>query len=189
MLADLLGAELILEKAETNPFLADFYGDKGRWALQTQLAFLITRHQQQVSVRQMNLFHQKVVADYILEKDAIFARLTLDEREYKLYQHIANYLSNEAATPDLVVFLQSSPERLLTNINIRDIKYEREITQEYLEQLCETYNHFFKSWTKCPLLVVNASLIDFVHCPEDQRKLVDRILTMPEVGRVNYPEV
>ena len=123
----------MLEKPEENPFLPDFYSDRKRWALQTQLTFLLTRHRQYMELSQMDLFQRAVVTDYIFDKDAIFARLTLNEREFDLYSRIAEQLAADIVTPDLVVYLQSSPERLLTNIRIRDIRYEREIDIEYLE--------------------------------------------------------
>lgn len=188
LLADLVGAELVLEEPAVNPFLPDFYTDLDRWALQTQLSFLISRHQQQVKLRQMNLFQNRIVTDYIFEKDAIFARLTLKGRELELYRRISELLTQEVARPDLVVYLQSTPERLLANIRIRDVEYERGIEEEYLTELCATYNRFFAHWTRSSLLTVNASAVDFIHHPDHQKRLIDRILSMSDAGRGVFPE-
>jgi deoxyadenosine/deoxycytidine kinase len=188
LLADLVGADLVLEEPEDNPFLPDFYSDSERWSLQTQLSFLISRHQQQVKMRQMGLFQNRVVSDYIFEKDAIFARLTLKNRDLELYRRISELLTPETARPDLVVFLQASPEHLLANIRIRDLEYERDITLDYLTELCATYNRFFAHWNRSALLTVRASALDFINNPDHQKRLIDRILSVTDSVRGVYPE-
>jgi len=188
LLADLVGAELVLEEPEQNPFLPDFYADPERWALQTQLSFLISRHQQQVKLRQMNLFQNRIITDYIFEKDAIFARLTLKGRELELYRRISELLTPEIAVPDLVVYLQSTPQHLLANIRIRDVDYERNLELDYLIDLCSTYNRFFTHWNRCPLLIVKTTQIDFISNAEHQKRLIDRILAAPANSRSVFPE-
>lgn len=184
ILAEKLDAELILEKPEDNPFLPDYYENRKRWALQTQLVFLLSRHRAQIDLKQRNMFHQRIITDYIYEKDAIFARLALDEREFKLYSLIADRLAADVVNPDLVVFLQSSPERLLTNIKIRDRSYEREMEGEYIRKLCEIYNVFFRNWDRTPLLVIRATEIDFVNNEDHRNKLVKTILEMESGHKV-----
>lgn len=168
ILAQELDAEMVLEEEITNPFLADFYRDPNRFALCTQLTFLLSRHQQQSKLRQLNLFNKIVISDYIFEKDRIFAHLNLEDRELEIYNRVETLLSGDIPTPDLVIYLQASPERLLTNIRVRDIDYERAVTLNYLEHINEAYRTFFFNWDKSPLLIVNASKIDLTnnerHC-------------------------
>jgi len=185
ILAKELEAQLVLEQPEENPFLPDYYKDRDRWALQTQLIFLLSRHREQIALKQLNMFQEGVVTDYIYEKDAIFAKLALDEREYNLYSLIANRLSADIVNPNLIVYLQSTPERLLTNIRLRDREYEREMSKNYIEDLCELYNRFFSAWDRSPVLVVRTTEIDFVGNERHQRKLVEKVETLFE-GRVVF---
>ncbi|MBM3327291.1 MAG: deoxynucleoside kinase [Calditrichaeota bacterium] len=172
ILAEELDAELILEEPAANPFLMDFYRDPRRWGLQTQITFLLSRHRQMADLRQRSLFNRTIIADYLFDKDRIFAALNLEDREFALYQNLAEALAGDIPEPDLVVYLQAPPERLLTNIRIRDLEYERSLNIDYLQSLCETYNRFFIHWDRSPLLIVNAARIDFVKNETHRARLI-----------------
>lgn len=176
MVADKLKAELILEQFEANPFLEKFYNDPKRFAFQTQMFFLINRFQQLQNLIQENLFNKYLVADYIFEKDQIFAYLNLNKDELKLYESIFPLIKKEIRKPDLVVYLQVSTERLFYNIRQRARKIEREITRNYIRDLNETYNEYFFRYTETPLLIVNASEIDFVKNKNDFDELFKQIM-------------
>ncbi len=174
-LKDRLNAEFVLEQFETNPFLENFYSDRKRFAFQTQMFFLINRYKQQEVLNQGNLFTEYLVADYIFEKDRIFAHLNLSGEEIKLYESIFPLLSRTLRKPDLVVYLQSSVDRLMYNIKKRSRKIERNITRSYIEELSESYNHFFFRYTQTPLLIVNSTEIDFVKNEHDFDELFKEI--------------
>ncbi|MDP8237967.1 MAG: deoxynucleoside kinase [Candidatus Hatepunaea meridiana] len=188
IIAQEMEAKLVLEDEIKNPFLPDFYRDPHRFALRTQLSFLLYRHEQQSSLSQLSLFQMAIVSDYIFDKDRIFANLNLDERELKLYNQVADLLESDVLTPDLVIYLQASPERLLTNIRIRDIDYERSITIEYLKNLCEAYSQFFFHWDKSPLLIVNATRMDFVNNEKHRQMLLKVVKEMPAGTSYFNPE-
>lgn len=162
LLAERRNARLVLEQFEENPFLPKFYEDRERYAFQTQLSFLASRFKQQQNMRSKDLFHEFTISDYIFEKDRIFARLNLADDELALYDTIYHIMSGIAPRPDLIIFIQSSVERLLENIEQRGRDYEQHITPEYLKELNEAYNHFFYHYNKAPLLIINATEIDFV---------------------------
>ena len=166
MLAERRQARLVLEEFEDNPFLPKFYEDRVSYAFQTQLAFLASRFRQQQNMMSQDLFHTMTVSDYIFDKDRIFARLNLDADELALYDSIFSIMTGIAAQPDLVVFLQSSVERLMHNIDQRGREYERHITPEYLKDLNEAYNHFFYHYRRSPVVFINVSDVDFVQNPE-----------------------
>lgn len=170
-----LNAELILEQFEANPFLEKFYGDRKRYAFQTQMFFLINRYKQQQELNQENLFTQFLVSDYLFEKDKIFAYLNLNGEELKLYESIFPLLSRNLRKPDLVIYLQSGAERLMLNIRKRSRKIERNLTRSYIEELSEAYNHFFFRYTATPLLIVNSTDIDFVNSEKDFEELYQQI--------------
>jgi deoxyadenosine/deoxycytidine kinase len=170
-----LNAELVLEQFETNPFLEKFYSDRKRYAFQTQMFFLINRFKQQEELNQGNLFTEYTVSDYIFEKDRIFAYLNLSGEELKLYESIFPLLERNLNKPDLIVFLQSSVDRLIYNIKKRGRKIERNITRSYIAELSEAYNNFFFRYNKTPLLIVNSTEIDFVHNDEDFDELFKEI--------------
>ena len=170
-----LNAELILEQFETNPFLENFYSNRKRYAFQTQMFFLINRFKQQEELNQGNLFTEYVVSDYIFEKDRIFAYLNLSGEELKLYESIFPLLERNLRKPDLIVYLQSSVDRLMYNIKKRGRKMERNLTRSYIEELNEAYNNFFFKFNNSPLLIVNASDIDFVQKEEDFNELFKQI--------------
>lgn len=170
-----LNAELVLEQFETNPFLEKFYSDRKRYAFQTQMFFLINRFKQQEELNQGNLFTEYTVSDYIFEKDRIFAYLNLSGEELKLYESIFPLLERNLNKPDLIVYLQSSVDRLMYNIKKRGRKIERNLTRSYIEELSEAYNNFFFRYNKTPLLIVNSTEIDFVHNDEDFDELFKQI--------------
>lgn len=175
LLAEKLNAELVLEQFEINPFLEKFYQDRRRYAFQTQIFFLVNRYMQQQKILQSNLFKEYLVSDYIFEKDKIFAHINLEGDELKLYDTLASQLEKNIVKPDLVIYLQSSVERLIQNIRKRDRYFERNINQSYIEQLNEAYNHFFFAYKSTPLLIVNTNEVDFLNNSNDLQNLVDLI--------------
>lgn len=175
LLSERLGARKLLEVAEDNPFLPNFYKDPRRYAFQTQLWFLLNRFRQQQDLLQFDLFRQTLVADYLFAKDKIFAYLTLEDHELSLYERVQALLQVRVPTPDLVIFLQASTEALVQRLAIRGKAYEREIDRKYLAELNEAYTHFFFHYAASPLLVVNTSDIDFVNRREDFEDLIKKI--------------
>lgn len=174
-MAERYGARLLLEQHEENPFLQDFYRDPARFAFSTQMFFLLSRYRQQLELPQRDLFHDLLVADYLFAKDRIFATLTLEERELGLYDKVARLLERDILKPDLVVYLQMSTERLMKNIRLRDRNYERSMSVDYIRDLNEAYNRFFFNYTETPLLVINATAIDFVHNEKDFENLIAQL--------------
>lgn len=175
MLADELESEMMAEEVFENPFLADFYKNKKRYALQCQLNFLISRYQQQQQLVIRDLFAKRIVSDYLFAKDAIFASVNLNEPELLLYEKIAATLSSEIPKPDLVIYLQASTPTLLERIRKRNLGFEKPIDFDYLELLNKAYDYFFFNYTDTPLLVVNTDNIDFVNNPEHFTDLVSQI--------------
>lgn len=174
-LKEKLNAELVKEQFEVNPFLEKFYNDRKRYAFQTQMFFLVNRFKQQQQLHQENLFTEYLVADYSFHKDQIFAYLNLEGEELKLYESIFPLLARNLRKPDLVVYLQSSVDRLMYNIKKRGRKIERSLTRSYIEELSEAYNHFFFHFNDAPLLIVNSSEIDFVKSDTDFNELFREI--------------
>lgn len=185
LLSERLEARLVLEEVEENPFLKDFYRDRARFAFQTQMHFLFSRYQQQRNLRQMELFSERLVSDYLFQKDRIFAGLNLSERELGLYERLVGWLELDVMKPDVVVYLQASPDTLLERIQRRGRPYERDMERDYIKQLVEAYNHFFFHYVEAPLLVVNTNGIDFVNNEEDFKDLEKRILSH-RAGTVYY---
>ncbi len=175
LLAAKLNAKLILEEFETNPFLEKFYDEPEKYAFQTQMFFLINRFKQQEELDQEDLFTEYLVSDYIFSKDKIFAYMNLSGDELKLYESIYPLLERNIRKPDLVVFLQSSVDRLMYNIKKRGRKFERGITKSYISKLYDAYNNYFFKYNTTPLLIVNASEIDFVHRDGDFEELYKEI--------------
>jgi deoxyadenosine/deoxycytidine kinase len=174
-LKERLNAEPVLEQFEVNPFLEKFYSDRRRFAFQTQMFFLINRFKQQQELNQENLFIEYIVCDYLFDKDKIFAYMNLSGEELKLYEILFPLLSRSLRKPDLVVYLQSSMDRLMYNIKRRNRKIERNLTRGYIEELVEAYNHFFFRYKETPLLIVNSSEIDFVNSDKDFDELFKQI--------------
>ncbi len=177
MLSDRLSAQLVLEEVEENPFLKDFYRDRARYAFQTQMHFLFSRYQQQRSLGQTDLFSDKLVADYLFQKDRIFASLNLVDKELALYERLVGWLEMDVIKPDIVVYLQASTDTLMDRIMRRDRVFERDMDRDYIERLNDAYNHFFFHYHDTPLLVVNTNPIDFVNQPDDFEDLLKRILS------------
>lgn len=183
-LAEISGAQQLLEKPQDNPFLERFYQDQARYALPTQLFFLFQRINEVRDLSQMDLFSNRTVSDYLFEKDALFAKLTLSEDEYKLYQSIYQGLAPQAPTPDLVIYLQASTPSLVERVQRRGIRYERSISDDYLSRLSSIYGEYFHQYEQSPLLVVNSENLNFVDNEEDVALLLDRIGKMK--GRREY---
>lgn len=158
-----LDGRLFLEEFEENPFLEDFYGDPRQFAFQTQLFFLLSRFRQQEQIVQYDLFQSQAIADYMFQKDRIFATLTLDVKELTLYNMLANILESRIARPDLVIYLRSSTDRLLSNIAKRGRDYERHIQRDYIESLNRLYDEYFWNYEDSPLLIINTENLDFVN--------------------------
>jgi deoxyguanosine kinase len=171
--------EVMLEKAEENPFLDRFYQDRRQHALATQLFFLFQRAQQIQELRQDDLFKPVRVADFLIEKDRLFAQQTLDPDEFSLYENVYQHLTLDAPVPDLVIYLQAPTETLLTRIQRRGIAAEQYIERSYLEQLNEAYTEFFHYYNATSLLIVNSTQIDLVSNDSDYQQLVDYILALP----------
>ena len=174
-LAKTFGAELMLERAEENPFLERFYRDPKNAALPTQLSFLFQRARQLQELRQGDIFQPTRVADFLLEKDRLFARLNLDDEELKLYEQVYQHLTLDAPQPDLVIYLQAPVDVLARRINHRGIGYERLIQQDYLEKVTDAYARFFYHYGSSPLLIVNAADINPLENEEDYSLLVREI--------------
>ena len=174
-LAAAVGAESVLEQAEENPFLERFYRDPRSAAFPTQLYFLFQRARQLQELRQQDMFAPVRVADYLLDKDRLFARITLDDEEYALYEQVYARLSLDAPRPDLVVFLQAPVDVLMERIARRGIRYEKHIEREYLEKLIEAYTRHFHQYSASPLLIVNAEAIDPVADSRDFDELFEAI--------------
>jgi deoxyadenosine/deoxycytidine kinase len=188
LLSERLQAKLVLEEVEENPFLKDFYRDRARYAFQAQMHFLFSRYQQQRGLRQMELFRERMVSDYLFQKDRIFASLNLSERELALYERLVGWLELEVMKPDVVVYLQANPDVLMDRIARRGRPFEKEMEREYIRELNEAYNHFFFHYLEAPLLVVNTNAIDFVNNPEDFEDLHKRILSH-RLGTVYYAPI
>ncbi len=175
MLAKEIGAKTVFEEFEANPFLEDFYQDPERYAFQAQMFFLLNRFQQQQKLIQADIFHQKIVSDYIFEKDRIFATLNLNEKEMKLYDGMAKIMEKEIVKPDLVIYLQASTKHLMDNIRKRNRSFEKNISEDYIQGLNELYNSFFFSYNKTPLLVIKTDEIDFKESQEDFKDILVEI--------------
>ena len=177
-LAARLSADLILEQPGENPFLARFYEDMPRYALPAQLFFLFQRARMLEPLAQPDMFGRAVVADFLLEKDPLFARITLSGDEMALYQKIYDALRPRAPAPDLVIYLQAQPATLVERVRRRAAAYERGISEEYLALLAEGYTRFFYQYTAAPVLIVNSENLNFVERDPDFELLVTRMRAM-----------
>ncbi len=184
-LGESLEADLVLEQAADNPFLERFYRNPRASAFPTQLYFLFQRAQQLATLKQQDMFAPVRVADYLLEKDRLFARVTLDEAEFGLYEQVSEKLDIEAPKPDLVIYLQAPVDVLMERIAKRGIGYEQHIGRDYLERLNEAYARFFHEYEEAPLLIVNAASIDPVNNQADYDELVTAVRRMKR-GRLYY---
>ena len=175
-LADDFESELILEQIDDNPFLEQFYQRPREAALSTQLHFLMNRAKQIQHLRQGNIFTHSKVSDYLIEKDQLFAQVTLTPTEFELYLQVYDHMMVESPKPDLVVYLQAPVSTLLERIRKRGRNFERFIEATYLEQLNEAYADFFYHYQDAPLLIVNASDIDFINNDRDYQQLKSQII-------------
>ncbi|MBU0505903.1 MAG: deoxynucleoside kinase [bacterium] len=183
MLAQDLEARVVYENPDDNPFIENFYEDVNRYAFQTQLFFLLSRYRQQMSLRQQDLFEQKVVCDYVFSKDLVFARLNLTDDEFDLYYQIYNLLDQRLPKPDVVIFMQAQPDILMKRIKKRSKDYERQITPEYILQVSQAYSQFYFQYTDTPLLVLNTSGLDFVKHEKDYELLRQELVTLIKSGK------
>lgn len=177
-LAETFNYQVLLEQPEDNPFLQRFYQNQKNAALATQLFFLFQRSQQIEDLRQGDIFEPVRVADFLIDKDRLFARLNLDEDEFQLYEKVYQQLTIDSPKPDLVIYLQASVDVLLTRIQNRGIDYEQVISREYLESINEAYSEFFLYYDEAPLLIVNADEMDVVNRHTDYAQLVDYLLNI-----------
>ena len=174
-LAESFNSDLILEQPGENPFLERFYRNPRTAALPTQLFFLFQRARQIEEIRQTDLFSPVRIADFLLEKDRLFAELNLDGNELTLYQQVYETLDLDPPSPDLVVYLQAPPDVLMRRVANRGLDYEKSIEARYLERLGEAYARFFYEYDSAPLLIVNAAQIDPVHRESDYQELLRAI--------------
>ncbi|HZF27463.1 MAG TPA: deoxynucleoside kinase [Steroidobacteraceae bacterium] len=174
-LAQSFGSELVLEQTEENPFLERFYRNPRAAAFPTQLFFLFQRARQLQEFRQQDLFDPVRVADYLLDKDRLFARVTLDDEEYALYEQVYAKLAIDAPRPDLVIYLQAPVEVLVERVARRGIRYEQLIERSYMERISDTYARFFLHYDAAPLLIVNTAAIDLVNSEQDYELLFREI--------------
>ncbi|HVB48727.1 MAG TPA: deoxynucleoside kinase [Burkholderiales bacterium] len=173
-----LGTDLLLEQPDENPFLARFYQDMARYALPTQLFFLFQRAKQLEPLAQLDLFGRATVADFLIDKDPLFARVTLSADELSLYQRIFDAVRPQAPAPDLVVYLQARPDILVERVRRRSAEYERRVSEEYLAVLAESYARFFYHYAAAPLLIVNSENLNFVERDADFELLIERVRGM-----------
>ena len=184
-LAHSFNYETLLEEAEENPFLERFYQDRKNAALPTQLFFLFQRAKQLNALRQGDMFQPVRIADFLLEKDPLFAQVNLDDDELHLYQNVYKQLAIDAPNPDLVIYLQAPTEVLLERVSQRGIAMEKSLDEEYLTKLNEAYTQFFYYYDAAPLLIVNATEIDLANNEDDYQNLVKYLLTIKS-GRHYY---
>ena len=177
-LAERLDAEAVLEQPGENPFLARFYHDMTRYALPTQLFFLFQRVRQLEPLAQADLFGRPVIADFLIDKDPLFARATLSADELVLYQKIYDAVRPQSPVPDQVIYLQARPTTLIERVRKRAAGYERGLCEDYLALLAESYARFFHHYAAAPLLIVNSENLNFVARDADFQLLVDRVLGM-----------
>jgi len=177
-LAERFQTRLLMEKPEANPFLARFYENTARYALPTQLFFLFQRVNEIRNLAQFDMFSEATVADFMLDKDPLFARLTLGDDEYDLYQQVWRHLQPPSLAPDLVIFLQARPETLMQRVRRRASEFERPMGEEYLLRLADSYGRFFHHYEAAPVLMVNSENLNFVESAGDFDLLLERIERM-----------
>lgn len=177
-IAENFGAQTLLEQVQENPFLEKFYRDSARHALSTQMFFLFQRISQLRDLAQADLFNAQVLSDFLLDKDPIFARLTLGDDELNLYRQLYEHLRPQAPQPDLVIYLQAQPETLIDRIKKRGVPMEAAISEIYLYRLCESYSRFFYDYDAAPLLIVNTEHLNPIERDEDFDLLLTHIKNM-----------
>ena len=184
VLSSKMHAGTILEEFEENPFLPKFYAEPRKYAFHTQIYFLMSRYRKQREMAQIDLFNSRVITDYLFVKDRIFAEVNLNEEEFALYDKIYSILAIDIPHPDLVIYLQASPEALYKRIKQRGRAYERDMDFEYIERLGEAYNTFFFHYNSSPMLIVNIKGFDFLANPRDLELLHNEIVNLKEPRRV-----
>ena len=167
--------ELLLEKADENPFLASFYQNPKQYALSAQLHFLLQRAQQVQDFRQADMFRRAYIADFMVDKDRLFAQMTLDKDELALYEQIYTHLTLDAPRPDLVIYLQAPVETLRERIRQRGISYEQQIRDDYLLRLSESYTRFFYDYDDSALLTINTQSVDLINNVDDYQAILEKI--------------
>lgn len=177
-IAERRGAATLLEQPQENPFLEKFYRDAPRHALPAQLFFLSQRIGQLRQLAQHDVSTTGIVADFLLDKDPLFAQLTLADDELQLYRQLYNQLRPQAPTPDLVIYLQAEPQTLLARIRQRGIPMEAAISATYLQRLCDSYRGFFEHYSAAPLLIVNNEHLNLLQQQDDFELLLARIRQM-----------
>lgn len=175
LLQPVFEAELLLEEFEENPFLASFYGDRDRYAFQTQLFFLLSRYRQQHQVVPNALARDALVSDYSFSKDSLFAHLNLDGDELAMYERVHAILAENLVQPDLMVFLSADTDVLMERIAIRDRPYERDMDRQYIDRLRHAYEDFFADYKATPLLRLDTNDMNFVQNPDDLREIVGQV--------------
>jgi deoxyadenosine/deoxycytidine kinase len=175
LLSKELGARLVLEDFEDNPFLPDFYNDPERFGFQTQLFFLLQRYRQQQDLRQVDMFQKLLITDYMFVKDRLFASLNLDDKEMHLYDTVASLLERNIIKPDLVIYLQADTDVLMKNIEKRGRNMERNVTWEYIDALNQVYTEYFFRYQDTPLVIINTNNIDFVENENDLKEVIQYI--------------
>ena len=178
VLAQHTGGDELFERPEENPFLERFYGDMARFALATQLTFLFQRADQLAGVGQFDMFRQLTVGDFLLDKDPLFARLTLTDAEFRLYEKIYSHLKPQTPTPDFVIYLQAPVETLIERVHRRGVEFERKISARYLTRLADAYSRYFYGYEAAPLLIVNSERLNFVDNDDHVKLLLARIGSM-----------
>ena len=187
LIAEEMEAKTVFEQFEENPFLGDFYSDKQRYAMQTQLFFLLSRYKQQQDLQQIDMFTKAIISDYMFDKDRLFAALNLSDMELDLYNRIANELQKNIVYPDLIIFLQSDTDRLMYNIKIRGREFEKNIDWQYIDELNQIYNEYFFRYNKGPLVIINTNDIDFVNNKNDLDEIINFIKQPSEGTRYFNP--
>ena len=187
LIAEEMEAKTVFEQFEENPFLGHFYSDKDRYAMQTQLFFLLSRYKQQQDLQQIDMFTKAIISDYMFDKDRLFAALNLSNMELDLYNRIANELQKNIVYPDLIIFLQSETDRLMYNIKIRGREFEKNMDWKYIDDLNQIYNEYFFRYDKGPLVIINTNDIDFVNNKDDLNEIIDFIKQPSEGTRYFNP--
>jgi deoxyadenosine/deoxycytidine kinase len=172
-LAARLDADTLLEAPQDNPFLERFYQDMRRFALPTQLNFLFQRVDQLRELTQLDMFKRPTVADFLIDKDPLFARLNLSDDEFALYDTVYAHLKPQTPTPELVIYLQAPVPTLVERVHRRGVHYERAMPEQYLARLADAYSRYFYAYDGAPLLIVNSERLNFVDNAEHLDLLVD----------------